>query len=96
MKTTVLILFAAGMFMLFSAISSGAGERSLSKNTQDDLQDCIDRIFLLEEKVESLETTLEKKSRTKSSFQKPGASFEKHGYPGKYYVPSLDTIECDY
>jgi len=96
MKKIVLTLCVLGLSLGFPATSLAAGEKSLSKSGPVDMQDCVERIFVLEEKVESLEAALQKERRSKQAVTESGRLHEKHRYNRRYYVPIPDTIECDY
>jgi len=96
MKKIILTVLAAGMVIFFSGTSLIAGDGSLSKSSQLDIQDCKERISLLEEKVESLETALQKKNLSRPLFKESDTSYKKYRYNRKYNDYSLDTIECDY
>ncbi len=61
MKKIMITVLAVGMFIVVPGTILVAGEKSLSKSSLLDIQDCKERIILLEEKVESLEMVLQKK-----------------------------------
>ena len=62
MKKIMITVLAVGMFIVVPGTILAAGEKSLSKSSQLDIQDCKERIILLKEKVESLEMVLQKKT----------------------------------
>ena len=92
----MITVLAVGMFIVVPGTILAAGEKSLSKSSQLDIQDCKERIILLEEKIESLEMALQKKNLSKPSFKESGTSYKKYRYNRKYNDYSLDAIECDY